>query len=150
MYSLNNGMIAHTSIIKVNDMPEAQLLSIIESPSHPHFSQLYAKLGLVETKLRTIRSANIKLKQLQPQIVVAQFFYGYSNNYSGVHISNLDVLLVSLKKYAETAKLIVFVDRKEQQYIEKLPDVFPLTAVLPLPVSNSTMERVLTDVLSSD
>ena len=124
-------------------MPNLRIFSIIESPSHPHFSPLYKHMGFQEDSSRTIRRANLQLKKSQPDVVVAQFFYGYSNNYSGVHISNLDVMLVSLKKYAPNAKVIVLVDKNELKYVDQLNKIFPLAAILPHPVSNQIMEQTL-------
>lgn len=43
--------------------------------------------------------------------LVAKFFYGYGNNYTVVNISNLDLLLFSLQKYAPKARVIVLVDK---------------------------------------
>ena len=124
-------------------MSQLRIFSIIESPSHPHFSPLYQRLGLVEDSSKTVRRANLQLKKKPADIIVAQFFYGYSNNYSGVHISNLDVMLVSLKKYAPDAKVVVLVDKRERQYVEQLNAIFPLAAVLQHPVNNAQMEQTL-------
>ena len=59
-----------------------------------------------------IRNALKRLKREAPDFIVAEFFYGYGNNYAGVHISNLDVLLYSLQKYAPRAKVILFSVRR--------------------------------------
>jgi hypothetical protein len=75
--------------------------------------------------------------------VVAEFFYGYANNYAGVNISNLDVFLFSLQKYAPQAKVIVLVDKKERQYVAPLNKIFPLYAVLQHPVDQEEIRRLL-------
>ncbi len=126
-------------------MPDKTLFSIIESASHPDFSQLYKKLGLREERLFSARKAISAMKQRPPDFVVAEFFYGYGNNYAGVNISNLDVMLYSLQKFSPDARVIVLVDRSERQYVDKLNDVFPLSAVLSLPVQGAQMEALLMD-----
>jgi hypothetical protein len=119
------------------------LFSIAESPTHPDFSDLYQRLGITEVKLGSMRKAISELKKQTPDVVVAEFFYGYGNNYAGVNISNLDVLLFSLQKAAPEARVIVLVEKSERQYVDKLNDILPLHAVLQQPVSAVDMEAVL-------
>jgi len=119
------------------------LYSIIESPAHPQFSSMYAELGINEIRLTSMRKAISRLKQEAPDFVVAEFFYGFGNNYAGVNVSNLDVFLYSLQKYAPQAKVIVLVEKAERKYIEKLPEIVPLHAVLTLPVDASVMRPLL-------
>lgn len=119
------------------------LLSIIESPAHPRLSSLYERLGISEHKVTSIRNALKLLKRETPDFIIAEFFYGYGNNYAGVHISNLDVLLSSLPKYAPAAKVIVFVSRHEYQHVDQLNSIYPLHGVLQHPVRQSDLEALL-------
>jgi hypothetical protein len=121
------------------------LFSVIESPTHPDLSALYARLDIAETKLTSTRRAIAELKSQRPDFVVAEFFYGYGNNYAGVNISNLDVLLFSLQKYAPEARVIVMVDRSERQHVDKLNEILPLHAVLMQPVAAAQIEAALQD-----
>lgn len=91
-----------------------------------------------------MRKALVQLKKQSPDFVVAEFFYGYGNNYAGVNISNLDVFLYSLQKYAPAAKVIVMVEKSERQYVDKLADLFSLHAVLQHPVSPQVLSEKLT------
>lgn len=120
------------------------LYSIIESPSHPDFSALYRQKGIHEVQFQTMRKAMSQLKRQPPDFVVAEFFYGYANNYAGVNISNLDVFLFSLQKYAPQAKVIVMVEKKEREYVDPLNRIFPLHAVLQYPVSKKDLGQLLT------
>ena len=90
-----------------------------------------------------MRKAMAELKKQKPDFVVAEFFYGYGNNYAGVNISNLDVFLYSLQRYAPSAKVVVLVDKSERQYVDKLEALFPIHAVFQQPVSAKEMEKVL-------
>ena len=122
-------------------MPK-KIFSIIESSMHPDFSALYASMDLVETRFNSLRKTINSLKQ-QPEFIVAEFFYGYGNNYAGVNISNLDVMLHSLPKYSLNTKVIVLVSKEERQFASKLEALFPLHAILQLPVSTTEMQAVL-------
>ncbi len=125
-------------------MSAGTLYSVIESPTHPNLSGLYRRLQLRETQLTSIRKANSAVKKNPPDFVVAEFFYGFGNNYAGVNVCNLDVLLVTMQRYAPDARMIVLVDKSEAGYVEKLKALFPLHAVLVHPVSEAAMEAVLT------
>ena len=57
-----------------------------------------------------MRKAIQGLSEQRPDYVVAEFFYGYGNNYAGANLGNLDVFLASLQKYAPRAQVIVMVD----------------------------------------
>ena len=119
------------------------LFSILESPGHPDFSALYRRLGLSESRFTSMRHALQALKTCQPDYIVAEFIYGYGNNYAGVNISNLDVLLYGLQKYAPQARVIVLVEKTERQYVDPLNAILPLHAVLQQPVREPEVEALL-------
>lgn len=124
-------------------MKERTLLSIVESPQHPQFSPLYAKFNFLELKVASQRKAMMVVKKTPPDWLVAEFFYGYANNYAGINMSNLDVLLYALQRYAPKTKLVVLVQKHERQYVDKLNAIFPLAAVLIQPVSAEDMKKLL-------
>jgi len=121
------------------------LYSLIEAPSHPDFSALYRRLGLEHRRLASSRKAIAELKKRPPDWVVAEFFYGYGNNYAGVNVSNLDVFLHSLRKYAPQAKVVVLVSKTDLPHVDKLAALFELHAVLVQPVTEAELAGVLQD-----
>lgn len=124
-------------------MASLVLYSVIESPAHPNLTSLYRRLGIEEAKFNSVRKAISQLKKQPPDWVVADFSYGYANNYAGVNVSNLDVLLASLRRYAPRARVVVLVEKSELQYVDKLKALFTVDAVLPYPVQAEQMEAVL-------
>ncbi len=124
-------------------MSKPVLYSIIESSAHPKMSDLYREKGFDELKFTSQRKAIAALKKNPPAVVVAEFFYGYGNNYAGVNLSNLDTLLASLKRYAPEARVIVLVSKAELEYVEKLKKLFSVDAVLVHPVDREAMETAL-------
>jgi len=126
-------------------MNQKVVFSIIESPLHPDFTNLYQSLNIENVQLASMRKAISQLKKQKPDYVVAEFFYGYGNNYAGVNVSNLDVFLHSLQKYAPGAKVIVMVEKHERKHVEKLTDLFSLHAVLQHPVSAQALSEELKD-----
>ena len=124
-------------------MSQKVVFSIIESPLHPNFVNLYHTLSIENVQFNSMRKAISHLKKQQPDFVVADFLYGYGNNYAGVNVSNLDVFLHSLQKYAPGAKVIVMLEKEEQKHITKLTDLFTLHAVLQYPISEKEMREQL-------
>lgn len=124
-------------------MSNKTLYSLVESPAHPKFSELYQRLGFSEIRLGSTRKAMSELKKNPPDVVVAEFFYGYGNNYAGINISNLDVFLHALRRYAPEANVIVLVEKPERQHLDKLMALFEIHGVLIYPVSEKQMEALL-------
>lgn len=123
--------------------PALLLYSIVESPGHPNLSRLYRRSGIEEIRLPSQRKAVQALKSRAPDLVVAEFFYGFGNNYAGANLSNLDVFLAGLQKYASAARVIVLVEKAQRQYVDKLAERFPLHAVLVQPVDVVDIEPFL-------
>lgn len=124
-------------------MSDRLLFSIIESPGHPNLTELYRSRNIREVRLTSMRKAIQALGEQRPDYVVAEFFYGYGNNYAGANLGNLDVFLASLQKYAPRARVIVMVDKQERQYAERLAERYPLHAVLVQPVTAADVESLL-------
>lgn len=119
------------------------LFSIIESPTHPNFSQIYSELGVKEEIISSMRKAISKIKKQQPNFIVAEFTYAYSTNYQATHTSNLDVLLHSLKKYSPETKVIVLVKKDELEYVDHIQEIYPLHAILSYPVAETEILELL-------
>lgn len=119
------------------------LYSIHESPEHPDLSGVCRARGIELHKLGSQRKAITELKRNPPDWVVAQFLYGYGNNYAGVNVSNLDVFLHSLRKYAPRARVIVLAGPSDLPHVDKLTELFDIHAVLRLPLDMGQLEKAL-------
>jgi hypothetical protein len=125
-------------------MSNVDIISIVESAIHPNYSELYASKGLSEIKVNSVRKAINLIKKQSPRFIVAEFFYAYSTNYSGVHKSNLDVLLVSLRKYSPDTRIIVLSDKEDARFINVLDALdYPLHAVLIHPTTRADMQKLI-------
>ncbi len=128
-------------------MPSPVVISIIESILFPDCTQLYQNKGFKELRVNSIRKAVSLIKKQPVDYIVAEFFYAYSTNYSGIYKSNLEVLLVSLIKHSLNAKVIVLAKKTEIKFINVLNAVdYPLHGVLQLPTSPTQIE-VLLDII---
>jgi len=120
------------------------LYSLIESPFPPDFSALYRELGIEAQRFDSARNLHRALqKQPPPDFFVGEFVYGWGNNYAGANVSNLDVTIRTLQRFAPQAKVIVFIQAREEPHIGKLLELFPVHAVLTYPVSEQAMQAAL-------
>ena len=124
-------------------MSKPLLYDIIESPAHPDLSFLSDALGFERLSFSNQRKALSQLKRQPPDVVIADFFYGYGNNYAGANVSNLDVLLRSLQRFAPAARIVILADRHEIQHVPKLAELFELHAVLALPADQGQLKTAL-------
>ena len=123
-----------------------KVLSIIESSLSPNCVELYKKLEYSETRVNSMRKGIAKIKTTKFDYIVCEFAYGYANDYAGVTVSNLDVMLYSLQKYSPDTRVVVMVDKSEKQYIVKLTEILNIHAVL---VYQETNMNDLADAVTS-
>lgn len=119
------------------------MFSIVESSLHPNFSALYDELNISNLYFHSMRKAIAKLKTIAPDFIVVEFFYGYGNNYAGVNISNLDVMLYTLQKYSPDSRVIVMVEKSQRDYVDELNKIIQLHTVLIQPVSAGQMKQAI-------
>ncbi len=124
-------------------MPKPIVVSIIESILFPDCSELYNCRGFAEFRVNSIRKAIALVKKQPVDYVMVEFFYAYSTNYSGIYKSNVEVLLVSLRKYSPNTKVIVLAKKKEMKFLNVLDAVdYPIHGVLQLPAPISGIEAL--------
>lgn len=119
------------------------LLSLVESPFPPDFSALYQELGIAAQRFDSARNLHRALQKHLPDFFVGEFIYGWGNNYAGANVSNLDVTIRTLQRFAPEAKMIVFMHPREENHIGKLLELFPIHAVLTYPISEQAMRAAL-------
>lgn len=119
------------------------LYDIIESPLHPDLSALCQRLGYRYNRFTSQRKAMAQIKREPPDLVVGDFFFGFGNNYAGANVSNLDVLLRSLQRFAPDARIIVLADKQQVGYVDRLAELFSLHAVITLPGPIDLIESAL-------
>lgn len=125
-------------------MSSPVIISIVESLLFPDYSDLYQRKGLIELRVDSIRKAITLIKKQPAAFIVVEFLYAYSTNYSGIYKSNIEVLLVSLRKYSPHSKVVVLAKKKEMKFIHVLDAVdYPLHGVLQLPITSAQMESLL-------
>lgn len=130
-------------------MKKIRLYSYIESPTHPLLAPVYSQLAIEHQPIKSLRKLMQQLKKATPDIVLAEFFYGYSNNYAGANISNLDVVLRNMQQKTPQVKLVIIASKQEAQYVEKLVPLFPISALITHPVTPKSLANALSDTLEN-
>ena len=120
-----------------------QLYSLFESKTYLLHTELYQSLGVHETRFTSSRQLNKAIAHSSPDIILAEFLYGFGNNYAGVNISNLDVSLYTLQRYAPRARIIIVADKSELPHVSKLEELFHIDAVLKLPLTPSQLRLAI-------
>jgi hypothetical protein len=121
------------------------LFSLIESPFHPNFSALYQTLDITSQRFDSARNLHRALQTQPPDFFVGEFIYGWGNNYAGANVSNLDVTIRTLQRFAPQAKVIVFMHPREEPHIGKLLELFSIHAVFTYPVNESALLAALSE-----
>lgn len=119
------------------------LYTLLESPLACQFPDLYRELGIEAERFDSARNLHRALKKQPPDYFVGEFVYGWSNNYAGANVSNLDVTLRALQAAAPQAKIIIVMHPSEAAHIGKLLELFPVHAVLTYPIGEKQMRAAL-------
>lgn len=115
------------------------LLSITELGGYPSFTSLYESAGYAVTTANSMRKAIAALKDMQPDVVVAEF--NYQSDFRD-RTSSLESLLAVIQRNPMT-RLIVFYEKEYEHQLDKLRVRFPLHATLAYPIVPEVLEQCL-------
>lgn len=107
------------------------LLSIIELGGYPNFASVYESAGFEVVVERSVRKALARLKQSQPQVIVAEF--NFQSDFRD-RTSSLESLLAVVQRTPDT-RVVVFYDREQEHQLAKLRARFPIHAALSYPIA---------------
>lgn len=125
-------------------MTSPVVVSIIDSMLFPDFGEVYQRKGFSNLVVDSVRKAVTLVKKQPADFIVVEFHYAYSTNYSGIYKSNIEVLLVSLRKYSPNTKVIILAKKKEIKFLNVLEVVdYPIHGVLQLPTTLTQMNNLL-------
>ncbi|MES9991169.1 MAG: hypothetical protein ABW098_04410 [Candidatus Thiodiazotropha sp.] len=121
-------------------MEDRELLALVELGGYPNFVPLYQRCGYRVEMVNSVRKAQAWLKRHRPKVVVAEY---YADPQFRDRISNLESLLATLQRYGVEAKVIVLIDAKYLENLEKVKQRYPVNAVLTFPIETSGMQAAL-------
>ncbi len=119
------------------------MLALVELGGYPNFVPLYQRYGFRVEMVNSVRKAQAWLKHHRPAVVVAEF---YADPQFRDRISNLESLLATLQRYDVKAKVIVLIDQKYLDNLQKVKQRYPVHVVLTFPVETSGMQAALENI----
>jgi len=119
------------------------LYMLVNSPLACQFPDLYRELGVEAVRFASARNLHRALKERRPDYFVGEFVYGWSNNYAGANVSNLDVTLRTLEAVAPKTNIIIVMHPGEKQNVDKLLELFTVHTVLTYPIDEKQMRTAL-------
>lgn len=119
--------------------PGRTLLSIVELGGYPSFTPLYEQAGYAVTAATSMRKAIATLKNLKPDVVVAEF--NYQSDFRD-RTSSLESLLAVLQRHPQ-ARVIVFYEQEHAHQLARVIARFPHITALAYPVQPETLEKAL-------
>jgi DNA-binding NarL/FixJ family response regulator len=116
-----------------------KLLAVIEFLAHARFPALYKSLGFDVTAERQVRKAVSQMRQLQPDVIVADFYF--QSDFRD-RLSNLESLLAAAQPFKET-RILVFYEPQSVGALEHVRQRMRIDAALLTPVTDAAIEGVL-------
>lgn len=116
------------------------LLAVIEFLAHTRLKALYERLGYRVSQEFSVRKAIAYLRQAQPDVIVADFFFQPDFR---DRVSNLESLLAAAQRFQDT-RILVYYDPAHQNALDKVRVRFRIDAALTIPVQQPELERLLT------
>jgi DNA-binding NtrC family response regulator len=124
-------------------MEDQELLALVELGEYPNFVPLYQRQGYQVEMVNSVRKAQAWLKRHRPKVVVAEF---YADPQFRDRLSNLESLLATLQRYDVDARVIVLIDKKYLDNLEKVKQRYHVHTVLTYPVKMSAMQAALESI----
>jgi DNA-binding NtrC family response regulator len=124
-------------------MEDQALLALVELGEYPNFVPLYQCQGYQVEMVNSVRKAQAWLKRHKPKVVVAEF---YADPQFRDRLSNLESLLATLQRYNIDARVIVLIDKRYLENLEKVKQRYQVHTVLTYPVEMSAMRAALESI----
>jgi hypothetical protein len=115
-----------------------RLLCVMEAGGYGNLQPLFEELGFEVAIETSARRGMSRLKDWQPDVLVADFYKRYFHD----RVSNLESLLAVATRNAET-RIIVLYDPFHAADLELLKQRHRIDTTLPLPLSVSALEAAL-------
>lgn len=115
------------------------MLSIVELGGYPDLNPIYKKHGYEPVIAYSMRKALGVLKNIKPEVVVAEF--NYQSDFRD-RTSSLESL-IAVAQRNENIKLIVFYEKEYQHQFEKLEARYEFYATFAYPIQESLIDGIL-------
>jgi hypothetical protein len=120
------------------------LVAVLPFGNYPALVSACQKLELQVTTTKTLRKAVGLIKQISPEIIVAEFVYAPTY---GSQLSNFESLFATAQSYAPDSCFIALTHSLDLQHILKIANQFPCCVIEELPTTAAKLEHDLKTIL---
>lgn len=125
-------------------MSDYKLLSIIELGGYPDFADLYKTKGFQVDTATSMRKAIKVLKNVKPDIIVAEF--NFQSDFRD-RTSSLESLMAAIQGFPDI-HVVVFYEKDQRSQLDRLLSVHDVFEIIPFPVDRAVMNSVLDKVIA--
>jgi hypothetical protein len=111
--------------------------------AYPDFTALYRQHGFEIINAKTLRKALALIKQVSPDVIVAEFVYAPTY---GSQLSNFESLFAAAQNFAPHAQFIALLHHNDLTHLEKVRGSDQACATLFYPVTVVDMDDCLTAI----
>lgn len=122
--------------------PQKHLLTVIELGGYPDFRSIYESYGFTLHQVTSVRKAIRLLKQISPQVIVAEF--NFQSDFRD-RTSSLESLLSTVQS-THNSRVIVFYDEEFAHQLERLTSQYPVHACISFPIDRDELEKVIASI----
>lgn len=119
---------------------QKNLLSVTSYGYDVRLDAVYKEQGFNVTTTKTLRKALTLIKQLSPDVIVAEFIYAPTY---GSQLSNFESLFAAAQTYAPHACFVALSHKDDLQHLERVKTKISCCYVLTLPITASDMAKCL-------
>lgn len=126
---------------------QKKLLFLSTFGSHPKFDRVFENHRFEVTKVKNLRKALSSIKQIKPEVIVAEFVYAPTY---GSQLSNFESLFAAAQNFSPETRFIALSHKDDLHHLEKVAMNVKNVQVLTLPVEASSLAACLESISTGD
>lgn len=126
---------------------QKQLLLLSSFGALPAFDALFREHNYQVTKVKALRKALSQIKQLKPDVIVAEFVYAPTY---GSQLSNFESLFAAAQTFAPETSFIALAHKDDLQHLEKVSANVNNCQIVTFPVDQSEMRSCLNSIAETN
>ena len=119
---------------------EKKLLFLSTIGIYPEFDSVFQNYQFQITKVQTLRKGLSLIKQIKPDVIVAEFVYAPTY---GSQLSNFESLFAAAQSFAPHANFVALVHKDDSDHFLKVSSNVSICQALTLPVKASDLANIL-------
>jgi len=126
---------------------QKKLLLVSTFGDYPGFDKVFRSYQYEVTKVKTLRKALASIKEIKPDVIVAEFIYAPTY---GSQLSNFESLFAATQTFAPEAKFIALAHKDDLDHLKQVSANVNNCKILTLPTNASALESCLNSITAID